>query len=1274
MKRTFLLVIAVVLSLTSTAQQYRVLQSDMSQVRIHFTSGIPQVDEINIMGQTFSHITLPGYGQQNVIGDPSMPALTKLIEMPLGNGLEYTIESRVVDTIDCTLLGVAHPIVPTQPSRSKSDTNAHKLAINPQAYNSYDAELGDNYFIQVENVGIARSRNLARITFNPIRWNPVTGQLIIVKEMTVSVRQHNTDIAATRQMMRLYDNPAYQTGNAVINSIAPKDGNTSAPLRYTIVAHSSFRGALDTFALWKTRKGFMVDLVYTDDANVGSTTTSIKNYLQGLYTNATSDSPAPTYVLFVGDIAQVPAFQVSSAGESQHSDLPYCCWTSGDYIPDCYYGRFSAQNLSQLTPQIEKTLLYEQYNFADPSYLSNAVLISGVDGGYSSDNAYRYCDPTMDYAAKTYVNSSNGFTSVTYYKNNTSFAPTGVTVTGSSQTSGTAAALRTLYNQGVGFVNYSAHGSETEWYSPNLSNTHVSQMTNNGKPMVMIGNCCLTNSMQVDACFGEALLRKDNNAGAVAYIGASNVTYWSEDFDWSVGYRSNVSNTCDPSYDANNMGMYDKLFHTHNEPYSQWYTTTSAMIFAGNMAVEGSSSSLKEYYWQVYHVMGDPSLMPYFGQADSITPNMATSLPLNASSLTITAVPYAYIGFTDPNHNLVASAFADAQGVATLSFTPLSEVGNYEVVISAQDYRPCIRTVNVFSNGPFVTANAITAVGNTNAGNDINFTIELHNLGNAAANFLSIEFQTTSSHMLLAQSGQDTISLDSPMAAGSTITLSGKGQAHIAENVEDGTASQIKVIVRWGGQTDQRSDNYTTITLNAPNLHMSGNSMINNFETNGTGTLQVNVTNSGHVAANSATANLICLEPSIECSNAAQQLGTMNVNASATLSYNLTTTGEVPENVKIPFLHIINDGQRIHTDTIEYVFGQDISVIDFEDTTWSTLEWASAEYPWSRINSGAHSGTYCLRSYNFGSGNYAGSGKTSELSITWTSTIDDSITFYRNVSSENNYDFFRFYIDNNEKESASGTSNSWSRSAYAVSAGTHTFTFRYSKDYSVNSGSDCAWIDDLHLPTNGTVFVYILDSICYGSDYTFMDNSYSTSNYSEGLHHIIDTINNTIYKISLVVNEPVELTVTADHQTIRAGESARLTVSGADRFVWSNGETAAVIDVYPTETTTYVVTGYEGGCESTDSITIYVDGTIGIDGIEADNINLYPNPAHNSLTIVRSSIKQLIITNIVGQEVMRLNAKSSDTTIDVSKWSNGIYVVIATTNDGNQIVRKFIKK
>ncbi|MBQ1647452.1 MAG: hypothetical protein II047_03125, partial [Bacteroidales bacterium] len=94
--------------------------------------------------------------------------------------------------------------------------------------------------------------------------------------------------------------------------------------------------------------------------------------------------------------------------------------------------------------------------------------------------------------------------------------------------------------------------------------------------------------------------------GAMGYIGASNNSYWGEDFYWAVGYRSNI--TANPTYSASALGAYDKLFHQHNENYNAWVSTISGMMTAGNMTVQATSSSLKKYYWEIYHCFGDPSV------------------------------------------------------------------------------------------------------------------------------------------------------------------------------------------------------------------------------------------------------------------------------------------------------------------------------------------------------------------------------------------------------------------------------------------------------------------------------------------------------------------------------------------------------------------------------------------------------------------------------------------------------------------------------------------
>ncbi len=273
-KAILLLAVMGLLTMTATAQQCEVLRSDMTQVQLHFTAGVPQVNTAEYLRHEFTTVTLSGYASLNETGKPALPAMTKLVEVALGSGLTYTIDAMRADTLDGALLGISRPVMPAQPSRSKSDFSPLILHQDAVVY-ATDAYYGAPV-ITLEAAGVARDRNLARITFTPIQWNPVTNQVIVVKELTVSVSQRQADLVATRRMQRLHHSPLYQTGNAVCNSIAPKDNHTTTPLRYTIIAYSGFRGELDEFATWKTRQGYMVDLVYTDDANVGSTTLRLR--------------------------------------------------------------------------------------------------------------------------------------------------------------------------------------------------------------------------------------------------------------------------------------------------------------------------------------------------------------------------------------------------------------------------------------------------------------------------------------------------------------------------------------------------------------------------------------------------------------------------------------------------------------------------------------------------------------------------------------------------------------------------------------------------------------------------------------------------------------------------------------------------------------------------------------------------------------------------------------------------------------------------------------
>jgi hypothetical protein len=72
-----------------------------------------------------------------------------------------------------------------------------------------------------------------------------------------------------------------------------------------------------------------------------------------------------------------------------------------------------------------------------------------------------------------------------------------------------------------------------------------------------------------------------------------------------------------------------------------------------------------------------------------------------------------------------------------------------------------------------------------------------------------------------------------------------------------------------------------------------------------------------------------------------------------------------------------------------------------------------------------------------------------------------TVKFSWKVSSELNKDYLSFYIDGVLKTRISGTVN-WTPKTYTISTtGSHTLRWRYVKNASGSSGSDCGWVDGL---------------------------------------------------------------------------------------------------------------------------------------------------------------------------------------------------------------------
>lgn len=172
------------------------------------------------------------------------------------------------------------------------------------------------------------------------------------------------------------------------------------------------------------------------------------------------------------------------------------------------------------------------------------------------------------------------------------------------------------------------------------------------------------------------------------------------------------------------------------------------------------------------------------------------------------------------------------------------------------------------------------------------------------------------------------------------------------------------------------------------------------------------------------------------------------------------------------------------------------------------------------------------------------------------------------------------------------------------------------------------------------------------------------------------TCSNTAIK-TITVNPNPSVAAVSNNSLICVGQSATLTANGANVYVWNPSGSGVTIVVSPTITSTYTVTGTDGnGCSNTAVITQSVDLCTNISGKTESyvgSISVYPNPSNGIFYLKMPAPSQILITNTIGQELLRQKFGLGLHKIDLSNFANGVYFIKAIFDDNMQSL-KIIKE
>jgi hypothetical protein len=824
MKKLSLLLVLAMSTMLAVAQNGRIdlrhetkaeiTKSEFSNLRAVFSYGSIESMEVSTERGIFSEIAIEGTYASGEIGTPELPASHQLLAVPFGATPTVSVINFTTTDYNLSDYGI-NTILPHQPSvRKDQNLDEVEFVYNAAAYQTRSLASAPEATIEVQ--GTMRGIRIGSLVINPVSYNPASNTLRVFNDIEVEINFEGADRAETERMLLSTYSPYFDivykqmfNYRQILDVYTDHPDLMAYPVHMIVITPENYMTALQPWINWKIQKGFDVNVVTT--AQAGGNYNAIQSYVQNLYNTGVSQGATPTFVILVGDTGQIPG-KTSGNATQKVTDLYYGS-IDGDYFPDMFYSRMSAESPDQVTAIVNKILQYEQYTMPDPTYLNNVTLIAGWDSYWTNYVG----KPTIQYAMQYYYNTAHGFTNVYNWL-------------GQPYT-GCYASL----SSGTGFVNYTAHGSETSWSDPQLTKTQVNALTNTDKYFLAMGNCCLTGNFGYSQpCFGEAMLRGENKA-AYSYIGSCPVTYWYEDYYFGVGATSTFGQM--PNINNTATGVYDGIW------MDDTYNTVSSIVFLGNLAVcfahagNYQTSSSPTYYWQAYHVLGDGSIMPYRVQPTPNTVSHASSIPAGASSFTVNAEAGSYVGISQ-NNVLKGAALVPASGSVSVPVSGIAS-GQVHIVVTKPQKQPYIQDITVGGGGGTtytisVSANpsnggTVTGGGTYNQGQQCtvsaiansgySFTNWTEN-GNVVSTNRNYTFTVTSDRTLVAnftaQPQQYTINVSAnPNNAGS-VTGGGTYQQGQSCTVT-ATANTGYTFLRWTENGNQVSTNasYTfTVTGN----------------------------------------------------------------------------------------------------------------------------------------------------------------------------------------------------------------------------------------------------------------------------------------------------------------------------------------------------------------------------------------------------------------------------------------------------------------------------
>jgi PKD repeat protein len=1198
MRKFLLLAIAVLftgITMAGSGFTVKYSQNSDSERQLSFSLDNYSIETVSIDGQTYSKIIFEGQIVSTQKGWAELPFISSSIQ--ISNDKNVSLD---VSNSQFTDIQLDYPLLP---SRGVIYRNQDPASI---PYEIDPASMIDTWYPKALSTSdapyILRDVRGTNVKVFPFRYNAKQNTLRVYTQVDVIVSDDNSDAINPKTKM---NTTVIREMDAMYKSIFVNYGQSSKEDLtigeygdILVICTERDEEAIQPYIEWKKEKGFNVS------KEVVETSTNVKSNIQTAYDN----NPNLLYVQLVGDWADIKSDL--GGGANAPMDPMLGCVEGNDNYPELAIGRFSGTSPAHITTQVNKTITYEKTPQTDAEWYSHSLAIGSDQGSSNGD------DGEMD---KTHVQIiyDNKLDPFTYDQLYTSYDP------GANSNQ-----VATAVNEGISIANYCGHGSNTEWVTSGFSNSDINQLTNGDKLPFLFSVACVNGAFHSGECFGEAWLKKDGGGAVMALMSTINQP-------WQPPMRGQdyFNDILTGGYD------YD------NNP-GNGTNTEEGRSFLGSIVVNGlilmyaeSSGGSDLETIQTWTTFGDCSL-----QARTIAPaelSLSTDVVISGVdySAVVTSdgnpVEGAMVGLSQADGDLYYNAVTDENGEVTIAHELLP--GDAKLVVTAYNTQTIYSDIVVISpDGPYLVIDGFDM--NTDDGmviynSEVSMDITFKNLGSDPATGVSVTLTSEDDYCTLLT--ETTINVGT-IGADETVTIEDAFSFSVADNVPDQYSVSLSFDIN-GTAKELWQDN-VTFKVNAPALNTefveiddsNGGDGNGRLDAGETAIIKLNGLNIGHADSPEASMSLSSSSPYITINTASVDLGVLATNGDALAEFEVVVSDDAPVGVLANFSSDLVAGGYNHNFTMMLNIG--LVVEDFETGDFTQYDWQFAgSADWEIIEgSDVYEGTYSAKSMNISGSQYA------SLNLDVDVSTESPVSFYLKVSSESGYDRLKFYIDATEIEDWSGEV-AWQMVEFTVPEGNHTLKWTYSKDGSVDGGSDCAWVDYIILPGAA------------GGAPLFADFLADNQDICEG-----ETVNFTSSSIG---------DVTTYSWTFEGGDPA------------TSDEEAPVV-IYTTPGTYSVsLTISDGNSENTMTKDgfITVHNCTGVNEAAIFNMEIYPNPNSGVFTLVLNQNAKVEIINALGSVVFTEEFIGKQT-IDLANQAEGIYFIKVETENESKVEKIVVRR